>query len=108
MQMQGADFARLLIRATKWSFDVASFAKSLVERRQIWSSQPGESAEVADHRHRSLLRAERVRRRRYRAAEQEHQLAAVHSMTSSSWGRSVGRTYPAALRPTTEQRGIRS
>src|ERR1700730_171245 len=69
------------------SFDPAGSAESLAEcgcKRSKRTGRPG--AEKSDHRHRLLLRAPRGRRR-HRAAQQQHQLAAVHSMTSSARSR---------------------
>src|SRR4029077_17055874 len=55
------------------------------------------TAEVADHRRRLLLRAQRTRRRQ-RSAQQQHQLTPVHSMTSSARARIEGGTVrPRAL-----------
>src|SRR5262249_36143171 len=53
--------------------------------------------EMADHRHRRLLRARRERPRR-RAAEQRDELAALHSITSSARSRTAsGILSPSAL-----------
>ncbi len=80
------------------SLDIAGFAQSLVERGHIRCSRAGRAgAEEADHRHRLLLRAQGARRR-HRAAQQEHQLAAPHSMTSSARARiDCGTVRPSAL-----------
>jgi hypothetical protein len=65
------------------SLDVARFAQSLMERGQRGRQRAGRNAaEKADHRHR-LLRAEGSRRR-HRAAQKEHQLAAPHPMTPTA------------------------
>src|SRR5262249_37858387 len=67
------------------AFDIAGFGQALVERSQARSIGVGrQAAEIADHRHRSLLRACRERPRRRRTAEQRYELAAVHSNTSSA------------------------
>jgi hypothetical protein len=65
------------------SLDEASFTQSLVESgEKRCSPRAGHTAtEDADHRHRLLLRAEGARHR-HRAAQQEEQLAASHSMPS--------------------------
>ena len=81
------------------SLDIAGFAQSLAERGHKRCSRAGRSrCEVADYRHRLLLRAHGARCC-YRAAHQEHQLAAFHhSMTSSARARIDGGTVrPSAL-----------
>jgi hypothetical protein len=65
------------------SVDVAGFAQSLAEHGHIWRIRTGRpAAEEADHRHHLLLRAG-GKRPSHRAAQQQHQLAAPHSITSS-------------------------
>src|SRR5262249_40946116 len=55
------------------------------------------TAKEPDHGHRRLLRARRERPRRH-AAEQRHELAALHSITSSARASSVaGTSRPSAL-----------
>src|SRR6202030_1074591 len=55
------------------------------------------AAEETDRRHRLLPRAQAARRG-HRGAQQEHQLAPPHSMTSSAWARMEGGTVrPSAL-----------
>src|SRR5207237_2395759 len=67
------------------------------------------AVEIADHRHRLLLRAQQTRRRHH-AAEQQQQLAAVHSMTSSARVRIEGGTVRpsafAVLRLTTSSNRV--
>ena len=65
------------------SFDVAALAQSLPERSQIRIRGGGcaASSEVADHRHRLLLRMRGQRPRRC-AAEQRHKIAAPHLRSS--------------------------
>src|SRR5437868_15264523 len=71
------------------AFDIASFAKPPIEcgherirvQRLRWCAAAG--GEDADHRHRLLLGAEWAARG-HGAAEQEHQIAAFHSITYSS------------------------
>src|SRR5580704_14570113 len=84
------------------SLDIAGIAQSLTERCKIRCYRAGRcEAEVADHQDRLLLRAERACRR-HRAPQQQHQLAAPHSMTSSARARSgsgiVRPSAPAVLR----------
>jgi hypothetical protein len=60
------------------SFDIAGFAQSVVERGQKWCFRAGRgAAEVADHRHRLLLRAQGACRRD-RSGQQEYEVAALH------------------------------
>jgi hypothetical protein len=71
------------------SLDIAGFDQPLVERGDKRRKRAGRTAgEVADHRHRLLLRPQRAWRRRYRASQNEQQFAASHSMTSSARERS--------------------
>src|SRR6516165_3083309 len=71
------------------SFVVPGFAEPFAKRGERLSIRGRRGAvEVADHRHHLLLRAER-RRDRHRADQQEHEFAALHSMTSSARSRSV-------------------
>ncbi len=66
------------------SLDVAGFAQPLAKRGHVRCSRTRRANdEVADHRHRLLLRAKGARCR-HRTAQQQHQLAASHSMTSSA------------------------
>src|SRR5207249_11033039 len=80
------------------SLDIAGFARSRAERAHKRCVRVGPGAvEVAAPRHRLLLRAQGAPRR-HRAAQQQHQLAAVHSMTSSARARIDGGTIrPSAL-----------
>src|SRR5207249_1429742 len=74
------------------------FAQSLAEVGDRLRIRAGRSdAEVADHRHRLLLRA-KGGRRDHHAAQQEHEFAAVHSITSVARARIDGGTVrPSAL-----------
>src|SRR5439155_3400935 len=90
------------------SLDVAGFAQSLAERGYIRGNRTGRrSAEDTDHRHRLLLGAQR-RGRGHRAAQNEHEFAVVHSMTSSARARIDGGTVRpsacAVLRLTTSSK----
>jgi hypothetical protein len=88
---QGRQSIVLALRPTVFdrdvpALDVAGLVQTLPEAGQtdIGVGLGRAGAEIADHRHRLLLRVQR-RRRGHRAAEQQHQLAAVHySMTSSA------------------------
>src|SRR5262249_56500896 len=74
------------------ALDEALFFQALTERDQdlrVLAERPG--AEDPDHRHRRLLPTRRERPRR-RAAEQRHERAAPHSITSSARASSVGGT----------------
>src|SRR6516164_1109130 len=71
------------------SLDPAGLSKPLAKcgERQIRSGRA--AADVADYRHRLLLRGQTVTRRN-RAGHQQQQLAAVHSMISSTRARIDG------------------
>src|SRR5262245_1861562 len=67
-------------------------------RHEVCRCAGGCGIEIADHRHRWLLRACRVRPGGRRAAEQREELAAFHSITLSVRASSVGETSrPSAL-----------
>jgi hypothetical protein len=78
--------------------DIAGFAQSPVEGGQKRCKRAERrAAEETDHRHRLLLRTERVCRR-HRAAQHQQQFAAPHSMTSSARARMAGGIVrPSAL-----------
>src|SRR5262249_10491485 len=74
------------------ALDGTGFLQTLVERRYEMCIRTGRSAvEIADHRHRRLLRARRERPCS-RAAEQRDELAAFHSITWSARWDSAGGT----------------
>src|SRR5262249_47551823 len=79
--------------------DEPGFAQTLVERRHQMHGVIGRSGtEIADHRHRRLLRMPR-KRPSHRATEQRDELAPPdHSITSAAVASSVGGTSrPSAL-----------
>ena len=80
------------------SLDVAGFAQSLAESGHIPCIRSDRrAAEPADHRHRLLLRAE-VARHGHRAAQEQYQVAPLHSITSSARARIArGIVSPSAL-----------
>src|SRR5882724_3811622 len=92
------------------TLDPAGFAEPLAKRGQQPSIRFGRRpVEVANHRHRFLLCAQRTCRR-HSAGQQEQQLAALHSMTSSARARIEGGTVMpsalAVLRLTTSSKGV--
>src|SRR5205085_12650008 len=76
--------------------DIARFGQTLAEYCcQVLDR--GTNIEIADHRHRRLLRA-RHERPRYRSAEHRDELAASHSITSSARpSNGSGTVTPSAL-----------
>src|SRR6516225_8375032 len=87
MELRPAVFDRNVL-----SFVVAGFAEPFAKRGERLSVRGWRGAvEVADDRHCLLLRANGTRRG-HRAAEQQHHLAARHSMTSSARARIDGGT----------------
>ena len=84
------------------SLDVAGLAQSLTESSLLQFNLRAHGgrkrAEEADHRHRLLLRACSERPTDSRAAKHEHDVAAVHSITSSARASSNrGTVRPSAL-----------
>src|SRR5262249_50917725 len=80
------------------SLDMAGVAEPETERGQTRCIRAGRAdAEETDDRHRLLLRAEGARGSHH-AAQEQHQLAPRHSMTSSAWASIVGGTVsPSSL-----------
>src|SRR5262249_55519376 len=75
------------------ALDVAAFLQPLPERGREMRERPRRrTAEIADHRHRRLLRARRERPGRRRAPQKRHELAALHSITSPARASRVGGT----------------
>src|SRR5262245_54177437 len=86
------------------TFDKAGFAQALAKGAHPTRVQVGgRTAQVPDHRHRSLLRARRQRPPRRRAAKQRDEFAPpAHSITSSATASTfAGTSRPSALAATT-------
>ena len=69
------------------SLDETGFAQSLAGRAaaqvaKVWRGR--EATEVADYRHRLLLRTKRERQRTCRPTEKSDEISSLHSMTSSA------------------------
>src|SRR5262249_11926499 len=81
------------------ALDIAGLLQTLMKRAYHGCEAVGQSAvEEPDHRHRRLLRARRERPRGRRAAEQQYELAALHSITSSASASSLSGIWrPSAL-----------
>src|SRR5262249_29082720 len=79
--------------------EVSGLLESLVKRRnQVGRAFDRCAPEEPYHRHRRLLRARRERPRGRRAAEQQYEIAAPHSITSSARASTVaGISRPSAF-----------
>src|SRR5262245_44433150 len=95
---QGGQSLQMILRPAVFNaqvsaLDVAGVRQAATNRSNVLAScfeRPG--FEIADHRHRRLLRP-RWKRPRRRAAEQRDEVApADHSITSSAWASRVGGT----------------
>jgi hypothetical protein len=93
----------LSVRPTKFerdvlALDIASFTQSSMkggEHGHIGLARS--SAEIADHRHRRLLRPRRQRPRGRSSAEQRDELAPLHVWMAPAWQENFGRAAQRSL-----------